>query len=173
MDSKLTIPQIRQIALQMEKKSAGEVLEWALNTFGLRIGLASSFGSEDVVLIDIMTKIDKEKTRVFTLDTGRLNQETYDTIDKVRKKYDIQIETFFPERQEVEEMVQTRGMNLMYESIENRKLCCEIRKVHSLNRALSRLDGWITGLRREQVITRSQIQKVEVDFLHKNIIKVN
>lgn len=173
VDSKLTIPHIRQIALQLEKKSAGEVLEWALNTFGLRIGLASSFGSEDVVLIDIMTKIDKEKTRVFTLDTGRLNQETYDTIDKVRKKYDIQIETFFPERQEVEEMVQTRGMNLMYESIENRKLCCEIRKVHSLNRALSRLDGWITGLRREQVITRSQIQKVEVDFLHKNIIKVN
>ena len=175
MDSKLTltIPQIEQIALQMEKKSAEEVLEWALNTFGLRIGLASSFGSEDVVLVDIMAKIDKEKTRVFTLDTGRLNQETYDTIDKVRKKYDIQIETFFPERQEVEEMVQTRGMNLMYESIENRKLCCEIRKVHCLNRALSRLDGWITGLRREQVITRSHIQKVEVDFLHNNIVKVN
>ena len=172
-DSKPTIPQLRQIALQMEKKTAREVLEWALNTFGLRVGLASSFGSEDVVLIDFMTKINKEKTRVFTLDTGRLNQETYNTIDKIRKKYDIQIETFFPERQEVEEMVQARGMNLMYESIENRKLCCEIRKVHSLNRALSKLDCWITGLRREQVITRSQIQKVEIDFLHNNIAKVN
>jgi phosphoadenosine phosphosulfate reductase len=173
MNSKPTIPQLRQIAVQMEKKSAQEILEWALNAFGSRIGLASSFGSEDVVLIDIMTKIKKEKTRVFTLDTGRLNQETYDTIDKIRKKYGIQIEIFFPDNQEVEEMVQTRGMNLMYESIENRKLCCEIRKVHSLNRALSLLDGWITGLRREQVITRSQIQKVEVDSLHDNIVKVN
>jgi len=173
MDSKPTIPQLRQIAVQMEKKSTQEVLKWALNAFGSRIGLASSFGSEDVVLIDIMTKINKEKTRVFTLDTGRLNQETYDTIDKIRKKYGIQIEIFFPENQEVEEMVQTRGMNLMYESVENRKLCCEIRKVHSLNRALSRLDGWITGLRREQVITRSRIQKVEIDSLHNNVVKVN
>lgn len=173
MDSKPTVPQLRQIALQMEKKSAQEVIEWALNTFGLRIGLASSFGLEDVVLIDIMTKINKMKTRVFTLDTGRLNQETYDIIDNIRKRYDIEIETFFPERKEVEQMVQTKGMNLMYESIENRKLCCEIRKVHSLNRALSKLEGWITGLRREQVITRSQIQKVEIDFLHNNIVKVN
>jgi phosphoadenosine phosphosulfate reductase len=122
VELKPSTSQLMQIVQQMEKRSAYEILQWALNTSGLRIGLASSFGSEDVVLIDFMTKINKEKTRVFTLDTGRLNQETYDTIDKIRKKYDIQIETFLPERKEVEEMVQTRGMNLMYESIENRKL---------------------------------------------------
>jgi len=173
MESKPTIPQLRQIALQMENQSAREVLRWAVDTYGLRIGLASSFGPEDVVLIDIMIKINKEKTRIFTLDTGRLNQETYDLMDTIRKKYAIQIDVFFPEQKEVEQMVQIKGMNLMYESVENRKLCCEIRKVHSLNRALSKLDGWITGLRREQAITRTHIQKVEIDSSHDNIVKVN
>ncbi len=173
MESKPTIPQLKQIALKMENKSAQEVLRWAVDTYGLRIGLASSFGTEDVVLIDIMIKINKEKTRIFTLDTGRLNQETYDLMDTIRKKYAIQIEAFFPEQKEVEQMVNIKGMNLMYESVENRKLCCEVRKVHSLNRALSKLDGWITGLRREQVITRAHIQKVEIDSSHDNIVKVN
>ena len=173
MESKPTIPQLRQIALQMENQSAREVLRWAVDTYGLRIGLASSFGPEDVVLIDIMIKINKEKTRIFTLDTGRLNQETYDLMDTIRKKYAIQIDVFFPEQKEVEQMVQIKGMNLMYESVENRKLCCEIRKVHSLNRALSKLDGWITGLRREQATARTHIQKVEIDSSHNNIVKVN
>jgi len=172
-ESKPTIPHLKQIALQMENQSAREVLRWAVDTYGLRIGLASSFGPEDVVLIDIMIKINKEKTRIFTLDTGRLNQETYDLMDTIRKKYAIQIDLFFPAQKEVEQMVQIKGMNLMYESVENRKLCCEIRKVHPLNRALSNLDGWITGLRREQSTTRTHIQKVEIDSSHNNIVKVN
>jgi phosphoadenosine phosphosulfate reductase len=173
MELKPTIPQLKQIASQMESKSAQEVLRWAMDTYGLRLGLASSFGPEDVVLIDIMIKIDKEKTRIFTLDTGRLNQETYDLMDAISKKYDIQIEVFFPEHKEIEQMVQIKGMNLMYESVENRKLCCEIRKVHSLNRALSKLNGWVTGLRREQLITRAHVKKVEIDSSHDNIVKVN
>ena len=171
--SKPTDLQLEKISKTMENRSAQEVLKWALDTYGLRIGLASSFGSEDVLLIDMMVKISKEKTKVFTLDTGRLNQETYDVIDEIRKKYDIQIEVYFPEQKEVEKMVRVKGMNLMYESIENRKLCCEIRKVQPLNRALSNLDGWITGLRREQAATRSNIKKVEIDSSHHNIIKVN
>ena len=128
MESKPTIPKLKQIARQMENKSAQEVLRWAVDTYGLRIGLASSFGPEDVVLIDIMIKINKEKTRIFTLDTGRLNQETYDLMDTIRKKYAIQIEVFFPEQKEVEQMVQIKGMNLMYESVENRKLCWKLEK---------------------------------------------
>ena len=173
VESKPTIPQLREIALWMERKPAQEVLRWALDTCGLRIGLASSFGAEDVVLIDIMARINKEKTRIFTLDTGRLNQETYDLMDEIRKKYALRIEVFFPERNEVERMVQTKGMNLMYDSVENRKLCCEIRKVHSLNRALRGLDGWITGLRREQALTRGHITKLEIDSSHGNIVKLN
>jgi len=173
METKPTVHQLKQFASQMEKKSAQEVLRWAMDIYGSRIALASSFGPEDIVLIDIMTKIDKEKTRIFTLDTGRLNQETYDLIDTISRRYNIRIEVFFPEHKEIEQMVQEKGMNLMYESVENRKLCCEIRKVHSLKRALKKLDGWITGLRREQFITRSQVEKVEIDSTHSNIVKVN
>ena len=165
--------QIKKIAKEMEDKSAMEVLKWAINAYAPKIALASSFGAEDVILIDMMVKINKEKAKIFTLDTGRLNQETYDVMDAIRKKYDIQIEVYFPEQRETEEMVKIKGMNLMYESVENRKLCCEIRKVHPLNRALSNLDGWITGLRREQAITRTNIYKLEIDSSHGNIAKVN
>jgi phosphoadenosine phosphosulfate reductase len=165
--------QIKKIAEEMEDQSAMEVLKWAINAYAPKIALASSFGAEDVILIDMMVKINKEKAKVFTLDTGRLNQETYDVMDAIRKKYGIQIEVYFPEQRETEEMVKIKGMNLMYESVENRKLCCEIRKVHPLNRALSKLDGWITGLRREQAITRANIYKLEIDSSHGNIVKIN
>jgi phosphoadenosine phosphosulfate reductase len=165
--------QIKKIAEEMEDQSAMEVLKWAINAYAPKIALASSFGAEDVILIDMMVKINKEKAKIFTLDTGRLNQETYDVMDAIRKKYDIQIEVYFPEQRETEEMVKIKGMNLMYESVENRKLCCEIRKVHPLNRALSNLDGWITGLRREQAITRANIYKLEIDSSHGNIVKIN
>lgn len=165
--------QIKKIAEEMEDKSAMEVLKWAINAYAPKIALASSFGAEDVILIDMMVKINKEKAKIFTLDTGRLNQETYDVMDAIRKKYGIQIEVYFPEQRETEEMVKIKGMNLMYESVENRKLCCEIRKVHPLNRALSKLDGWITGLRREQAITRANIYKLEIDSSHGNIVKIN
>jgi phosphoadenosine phosphosulfate reductase len=95
----------------MEDKSAIKVLEWAINAYAPKIALASSFGAEDVIIIDMMVKINKEKTRIFTLETGRLNQETYDVMDAIRKKYDIQIEVYFPEQREIEEMVKIKGMN--------------------------------------------------------------
>lgn len=164
---------IDKIAEQMESKSAQEVLRWAIESYGSRIGLASSFGAEDVVVIDMMVKISKDNTKVFTLETGRLNQETYDVMDAIRYRYGIKIDSYFPNQKEVEQMVRERGMNLMYESVENRKLCCEIRKVHPLNRALSSLDGWITGLRRDQVATRAATRKVEIDSAHGGIVKVN
>jgi phosphoadenosine phosphosulfate reductase len=170
--SKPTIPQLIDIAVKMENESAYEVLKWAIDTYGLGIGLASSFGAEDVVLVDLISKINK-KTKIFTLDTGRLNQETYDIIDVIRKRYDIPIEIYFPERSDVEQMVRMKGLNLMYDSIDNRKLCCEVRKVRPLDRALSNLDAWITGLRRDQTSTRLNIKKIEIDDLHGNIVKVN
>ena len=170
---KPSAPQVESLAREFDKKSAQEVLKWALDTFGSKVALSSSFGAEDVTLIDMMAKIDKDKTRVFTLDTGRLNQETYDVMDAIRAKYDIAIMTYFPDQKEVEDMVNAKGMNLMFESVENRKFCCEIRKVHPLNRALSKLDAWITGLRRDQVETRAGTQKIEIDSNHGDIIKIN
>jgi phosphoadenosine phosphosulfate reductase len=169
---RLTAAQVDQLAKEFESKSAQEILQWALGTFGPRIGLASSFGAEDVAVIDMMAGIDKN-SNVFTLDTGRLNQETYDVVDDVRAKYGIKINAFFPDQKEVEEMVKSLGMNLMYASVENRKLCCEIRKVHPLNRALAGLDGWITGLRRDQAATRADTKKIEIDSSHGGIIKLN
>jgi phosphoadenosine phosphosulfate reductase len=173
MAQKLTPVQLEKLADEFESKSAQEVLKWALDTFGTRIALASSFGAEDVAVIDMMVKVDKNRTRVFTLETGRLNQETYDVMDAIRARYSIQIEAFFPDQKEVEDMIRSKGMNLMYESVENRKFCCEIRKVHSLNRALSNLDGWITGLRKDQVATRSTTKKIEIDAAHGGILKLN
>jgi phosphoadenosine phosphosulfate reductase len=164
---------INDLADRFEKLSATDILKWSIENFGTKIALASSFGAEDVAIIDLMVKIDKSKTKIVTLDTGRLNQETYDVMDKIRKKYDISIESYFPNSEQVEEMVYKKGFNLMYESLENRKLCCKIRKVNPLNRALASLDGWITGLRREQAVTRFNIKKIEIDPTHNDIIKIN
>lgn len=172
MYMRLTAAQVDHLAKDFESKPAHEILKWALDTFGPRIGLASSFGAEDVAVIDMMAKIDKN-ANVFTLDTGRLNQETYDVMDDVRARYGIKVNVFFPDQKEVEEMVKSLGMNLMYASVENRKLCCEIRKVHPLNRALANLDGWITGLRRDQASTRADTKKIEIDKSHGRIIKLN
>jgi phosphoadenosine phosphosulfate reductase len=165
--------EINNIAEELESNSAPEILNWAFKKYGDRMVLASSFGAEDVVLIDMMCKINRNLTRVFTLDTGRLNQETYDLIDKIRKKYNIKVDVYFPNSREVEEMVANKGMNLMYESVENRKQCCNIRKIEPLKRALKQFDCWITGLRREQTVTRNKIMKIEVDNLNNNIIKLN
>ena len=158
---------------KMESKSAPEILKWGFEKFGDKMVLASSFGAEDVILIDMMCKINRNLTRVFTLDTGRLNQETYDLIDKIRKKYEIIVDVYFPNASDVEKMVATKGMNLMYDSLENRKLCCNLRKIEPLKRALKQFDCWITGLRREQTVTRNKISKIEVDSLNNNIIKLN
>lgn len=165
--------EIKSIANELESKPAHEILKWGFKKYGDKMVLGSSFGAEDVVLIDMMCNINRNLTRVFTLDTGRLNQETYNLIDKVRKKYDIKVDVYFPNASDVEEMVANKGMNLMYESVENRKLCCNLRKIEPLKRALKQFDCWITGLRREQSTTRNKILKIEVDTLNNNITKLN
>ena len=165
--------EIRSMANELESKPAHEILKWGFKKYGDKMVLGSSFGAEDVVLIDMMCNINRNLTRVFTLDTGRLNQETYNLIDKVRKKYDIKVDVYFPNASDVEEMVANKGMNLMYESVENRKLCCNLRKIEPLKRALKQFDCWITGLRREQSTTRNKILKIEVDTLNNNITKLN
>ncbi len=165
-----TAEQIQQ--LNDKLKTPEEVLKWALDNSHPRIAMASSFGAEDVVVIDMLIKINP-KARIFTLDTGRLNQETYDVMDEIRNKYNTNIEVMFPDANEVEQMVRVNGMNLFYQSIGNRKLCCGIRKVHPLKKMLSTLEGWITGLRADQTEVRSNAKKIEIDSQHNGIIKVN
>ncbi|MDE1725800.1 MAG: phosphoadenylyl-sulfate reductase [Thaumarchaeota archaeon] len=165
-----TADQIQQ--LNEKLKTPQEVLKWALDNLHPRLAMASSFGAEDVVVIDMMMKINP-KSRIFTLDTGRLNQETYDVMDEIRNKYNTNIEVMFPDFNEVEQMVKVNGMNLFYQSMGNRKLCCGIRKVHPLKKMLSTVDGWITGLRADQTEVRSSAQSIEIDPQHDNIVKIN
>lgn len=156
---------------RLEEKSPQQVLEWALSEFHPKISLASSFGAEDMVLTDMLRKINPD-ARIFALETGRLHQETYDLMDKAQEKYG-DFEIFYPDTVRLEEMTRSHGLNLFYKSMTLRKLCCEVRKVEPLKRALSDLDAWITGLRRDQASTRVAVQKVEVDALHNGIIKIN
>lgn len=157
---------------EFEKSSAVALLQWALKTFPGKIALASSFGAEDVVLIDLILKFDSS-IRIVTLDTGRLNEETYEVMDAVRRKYGVRIESFFPEASAVESLERQKGFYSFRESVENRKECCFIRKVEPLARALKGMDAWITGMRRSQSVTRSDLQKIEKDEAHGGLIKIN
>jgi phosphoadenosine phosphosulfate reductase len=162
-----------EIVPDFEQASAETVLRWALDKFSPKIALACSFQAEESVLIDMMHRLRGAAFRIFTLDTGRLNQETYDCMDAIRTRYGISVEVYFPEAVKVQDMVRVHGPNLFYQSIEQRKLCCAVRKVEPLNRALKNLDAWMTGLRRGQAATRSSVSKVEVDKDHGGIVKIN
>jgi phosphoadenosine phosphosulfate reductase len=151
--------------------SAREILQYVLQRHGSKAVFSSSLGAEDQVITHLMMQIDKS-SRVFTLDTGRLFQETYELIEKTEARYGMRMEVYFPDQNAVEEMVSTRGINLFYHSIENRKLCCEIRKIMPLRRALKDNEVWITGLRREQSPTRTDMKHAEWDA-EMQIIKVN
>ena len=155
-----------------EAKTAPEILQWAINQFGQGAGLASSFGKEDMILIDMLAKLEGDIT-IFTLDTGRLHEETYETMERARSKYGIIIETYFPKKEDVERLQRNKGFFSFRESVDNRKECCAIRKVEPLNRALAKLDAWITGLRREQSLTRTNVQKVMEDSDHQSMVKIN
>ena len=158
---------------EAERWSAPEILSWAVGNFAPRLVLSCSFGArEGMVLLDMMQRIDPA-SRVFTLDTGRLPQETYDLMDRVRDRYDKQIEVVFPRAADVEAMVREKGLNLFYESVEKRQQCCRIRKVEPLSRYLADVDAWVSGLRRDQNVTRADTPKVEIDETNGGIVKLN
>jgi phosphoadenosine phosphosulfate reductase len=155
-----------------ESKSAQEILQWAISKYGKKAGLASSFGMEDMILIDLLSKLEGEVT-IFTLDTGRLHEETYEVMERARSKYGIFITAYFPDKADIEILQKSKGFFSFRESIENRKECCTIRKIDPLNRALANLDAWITGLRRDQGLTRVDVEKVAEDENHNAMIKIN
>ncbi len=148
-----------------------EILEIFLKEFEGKIAFSTSFGAEDQVLTHIILSIDP-KCRIFTLDTGRLPEETYRVWERTEARYGITVEPYFPQSGAVEQLVRDQGINGFYQSIENRKRCCRIRKIEPLKRALENMDVWITGLRREQSITRESLQIVEYDE-NFNLIKLN
>lgn len=165
------LEKIKKYNQQLANAPAIELISFFLNEYKNHIALSSSLGLEDQVLTDMVCGIDK-KTKIFTLDTGRLFPETYDLIHRTNQKYGIQMQVYFPEAQKVEEMVHSKGINLFYNSIEDRKTCCRIRKLEPLKRAFTGLEVWICGLRRDQSITRSEMQPIEWDE-NNGLIKLN
>ncbi len=150
---------------------AGDILAHAMWSHPGMAVFSTSLGAEDQVITHMLaTRGFKEG--IFTLDTGRLFPETYELMEKTCVRYGIRIEVFFPDTGKVEQMVREKGINLFYQSIENRKLCCNVRKTEPLRRALSGKEIWITGLRREQSPTRQDLALAQWDAANQ-IIKVN
>ena len=163
---------VKSLNREFERSSPQDILAWASENLDSSVALATSFQVQGMVLVDMFAKTDPE-ARVFTLDTGRLHSHTYDAMEKTREKYNINIEVLFPDTAEVEEMVTSHGVNLFYKSVENRRLCCQVRKTNPLNGFLKTLDAWITSIRADQTQQRADSSKFEIDYLHGRMLKIN
>ncbi|HVS12896.1 MAG TPA: phosphoadenylyl-sulfate reductase [Thermoanaerobaculia bacterium] len=152
-----------------------ELLEWAHQTFGERLAVATSFQAEGVVILDLLHRLGLP-VRVLTVDTGRLPEETLELIDRIRSRYGFEVEIHFPRAEDVQELVRASGPNLFLESAENRLRCCSVRKVEPLRRALAGVACWISGLRRTQGGARSGASRVELDRVNRpagGLLKLN
>ncbi len=152
--------------------SAEEAVAWTLGEFHPYAALACSFSLEDIALIAMMADV-RADARVFALDTGRLNEETFEAAEAVRTRFGVRIEWHFPDRAAVEALERSKGLYSFREGLAERHECCRIRKVEPLARALSGLRAWITGQRRGQGVTRRELSVVEADAAHGGILKIN
>ncbi len=154
---------LEQYREETKNLSPQELLAWALNEFGVdKLVLASSLSIEDQAVTYMLHKANKE-ARIFTLDTGRHFNETYEVQDLTAMKYGIKYEVMFPEAEEISKVVSEKGPNFFLNSVDDRKECCRIRKMDPLTKALGTANCWITGLRKEQSVTRTALHKVEWD----------
>ena len=163
--------QIELIENELEKLTPEEGLFFLSERFGETATLSTSFGLEDQVITHMIGSA-KLKIGIFTLDTGRLFQETYDVHDLTKKKYQLSISTFSPQTNSVQKLIDSKGPNSFYESVDNRKECCFIRKVEPLQRALAGESVWITGIRADQSVNRINMKLVEWDNQYQ-LIKYN
>ncbi len=164
--------EIGELSVLFDDQSPEEIIGWAIERFGSRLAIVTSFQAEGMVILDMATKIDPH-IRVVTIDTGRLPEETYAFMEQVRNRYGINIEVYAPDAEDVRRLVTAHGPNLFYRDVSLRLLCCQIRKVRPLLKALQGLNAWITGLRREQWASRINIRKIELDHDHGAIVKLN
>mgnify|MGYP006082362633 FL=1 len=153
---------IEKLNQQFAPLSLEEAFE-TLSTLGFKnIAFSTSLGQEDQVLTDVIFK-NNHPIKVFTLDTGRLFEQTYDVLDKTQKKYKKSISSFAPDNNELETLLDSKGPYSFYDSIENRKECCSIRKINPLQKALKGVGLWITGLRASQSNSRSTLSFFSYD----------
>jgi phosphoadenylyl-sulfate reductase (thioredoxin) len=150
------------LSIDLEGLPAAELVSWAISTYREEFAIATSFQKEGMVIVDLACRAaGPSACRVFTLDTGRLPEETYRMMEVVREHYGIAVEIVTPRNEELESMVAGHGPNLFYRSPELRALCCDVRKVRPLERKLREFRAWATGLRREQSETRAGVLKAE------------
>lgn len=165
MHPNLDDPQLRE-QVQAKRASALRLLEEAVAEWG-NVVFASSLGAEDQVVIDLVAKSPfRDQVAPFVLDTGRLPEETYATLAKTEAHYGLRFAVYSPEAADVERVVCRYGINGFYHSLEARHACCEARKVLPLKRALAGQKAWITGLRRQQNVTRAQLEPKAWDEAH-------
>lgn len=157
--------EIKEIEDYLSQHGIEESLLYLSNRFVDAVKFSSSLGQEDQVLTHIIAR-NNVPVEIFTLDTGRLFYETYDLLDATEYKYKTKIKVYFPQPEAVQQFVNERGINSFYESVENRKTCCGIRKVEPLNRALKGAKVWVTGLRAQQSDNRSHMPIIEWDAAH-------
>lgn len=150
--------------LQLKVDAAKQLLEQIAADYSPAI-LATSYGAEDMVLMDIIARF-APKIGIFTLDTGRLPKETYDLMQQAKKHYQLEVEVHYPDTLSIEQFVTQNGPNAFYDSVDLRKQCCGIRKVAPLNRALAGKKAWLTGMRRSQSVTRNELPVSEWDADH-------
>jgi phosphoadenosine phosphosulfate reductase len=162
----------REIAQIAAHATPAEILRIGVQAAEGAVKLACSFSVEDVVIIDMASEMGLP-IGIFALDTGRLNEETYEVAAALTERYGMKIEWFFPDHGAVEKLLGEKGPFSFHASLENRQECCHIRKVEPLGRALKGLAGWITGLRREQSVTRGALAPLEIDAINGGILKIN
>lgn len=153
-------------------EGAAQILRAGIDAAAGPVSLACSFSLEDVAIIDIAHR-EGIRIGIFAIDTGRLPEETFEVADAVTERYRVAIDWYFPRHDAVERLLREKGGYSFRESVENRRECCWIRKVEPLGRALAGLSGWVTGMRREQGVTRREVQGIERDDLHGGIVKIN
>lgn len=171
MDADINKHNITELQNQIENFSAKQILQFVTNRFNSGIVFSTSFGQEDQVITDFILT-EKLPVTIFTIDTGRMFHETFRVWNKTSEKYKKQIKVFFPEKKEVEQLLTNKGPFSFYESVDNRKECCHIRKVIPLQRALQGAKCWITGLRGEQSVARKDLKIFEWDE-HYQVVKCN
>ena len=150
----------KNLIQKIENSSLPDALKTIADLFPGQVVFSSSLGQEDQVITDVIFK-NKIAIKIFTLDTGRLFNETYELLDRTMARYKQTVHIYFPDANDVENFVNTKGINSFYESVDNRKECCHIRKVKPLNRALQGAKVWITGLRSEQSDNRKSMPMIE------------
>ena len=162
-----------ELSVEFEGQEPRELLEWALERFAPRVAVSTAFQIDGVALIDMAYELDPA-IEIFSVDTGRLPVQTHDLIEQLRDRYPgLNLQLLAPDPQHLQAMVTRHGPNLFYQQVEKRLLCCNIRKVQPLTRHLAGLDAWITGLRRDQWASRTDIRKIEIDHDHGALVKLN